>query len=331
MIIVHERITLSSMKILVTGGNGFIGTSLVEKLIKNKHEVAVYDSTLSFIDKPKYSKAAVKHRKILFPHAPKKFFDADVRDKEALSQAFEKFNPEVVVHLAGLPMARPLPQYESQMIPVNMYGTLNVLEEFEKSPSCKRIVYTSSSMTYGHFTLNPQPEDVILNPINSYGATKAAGEYFVKLSKKEWVIVRPTSVYGYADAANRVTQLLLDAALTKKPAWVVQGETLDLSYIEDVTDGFLQCIESPSAMYQTFNISRGEPRAASDFAEVLKEYFPKFTYEVREPSVQQVFRGALDISKARKFLGFDPKYSIEDGIKEILRLVKKHGWVKDAY
>lgn len=319
------------MKILVTGGNGFIGTSLVAKLIKNKHEVAVYDSTLSFIDRPKYALASIKHRKILFPATPKRFFDADVRDKEALSHVFNKFNPEVVVHLAGLPMARPLPQYESQMIPVNMYGTLNVLEEFEKSPSCKRIIYTSSSMTYGHFTQNPQPEDVILNPINSYGATKAAGEYFVKLSKKEWVIVRPTSVYGYADAASRVTQLLIDAALTKKPAWVVKGETLDFTYVEDVSDGFVLCVESPSAMYQTFNISRGEPRAASDFAEVLKEYFPKFSYEVREPTSQQVFRGALDISKAKKFLGYDPKYNIEDGIERILKLVKKHGWVKDAY
>ena len=87
----------------------------------------------------------------------------------------------------------------------------------------------------------------------------------------------------------------------------------------------------PSAMYQTFNISRGDPRASSDFAEVLKTYFPKFTYEVREPTNQQVYRGALDISKAQKMLGFDPKYTIEDGIAEMIKLAKKLKWKKDAY
>lgn len=319
------------MKILVTGGAGFIGSALVDKLIEKENEVGIFDNKINFINKPKYYKAALEDRKKIYKRKPHFYFDGDIRHKEALEKAFEQFRPEIVIHLAGLPMARPIAEYESLMIPVNMYGTLNVLEVFEKSPSAQKIIYTSSSMSYGHFTQAPQPEDVILNPINSYGATKAAGEYFVKLSKKEWVIVRPTSVYGYTDCANRVTQLLLDAALSNKPAWIVKGETLDFSYIDDVVDGFVKCSLMHSAVYQTFNISRGEPRPAADFAQVLKQYFPNFTYEVREPTSQQVFRGALDISRARKFLGFDPKYSIEDGIKKTLALVKKYQWKDRAY
>lgn len=318
------------MKILLTGGAGFIGSALVDKLIKKGHKVAIFDSNLNFINKPNYFKTAIEDRKKIYKE-PSITFNGDIRNKEELEKAFSKFNPEIVIHLAGLPMARPLAEYADLMIPINMDGTFNVLEVFEKSESAKKIIYTSSSMSYGHFTQAPQSEDVILNPVNSYGATKAAGEYFVKLSKKEWVIVRPTSVYGYADCANRVTQLLLDAALTGKSAWVVKGETLDFSYVDDTAEGFVLCALSHSAVYQTFNISRGEPRPASDFAEILKHYFPKFNYEVREPTSQQVFRGALDISKARKFLGYNPKYSIEDGIKEILKLVKKYNWTERAY
>jgi UDP-glucose 4-epimerase len=319
------------MRILVTGGTGFIGSALVEKLLKNQHEVAVYDANLNFINKPNYYRTALENRKKMFPLKPTMIFEEDIRDEKALQKAFVKFKPEVVAHLAGISMSRPLEQYASQMTPINLDGTMRVLEVFDSSPSARRLIYTSSSMAYGHFTQTPQSEDVILNPINAYGAAKAAGEYFVKLSKKEWVILRPTSVYGYTDACNRVTQMLLDAALTGRSAWVVRGETLDFSYVDDVAEGFVKAIESPSAMYQTFNISRGEPRAATDFAEILKEYFPKFSYEVKEPTVQQVFRGALDISKAKKLLQFEPKYSIEDGIKDILALSKKHKWKETAY
>lgn len=319
------------MKILITGGSGFIGSYLAEQLMSLGHKICVYDAFLSFIDKPLYYKAALEHRELLHRNIPHLIIDENIEDSTSLKTAFDKFRPEIVVHLAGLPMARPLPNYQSSMIPINMDGTLRVLEAFENSPSARRFIYTSSSMSYGHFTQSPQPEDVMLNPINTYGATKAAGEYFVKLSKKEWVIVRPTSVYGYTDAANRVTQLLFDAAIQKKSAWVVRGETLDFSDVRDVADGFTKCILSPSAMYQTFNISRGEPRLSSDFAEALKKYFPKFEYEIKEPTSQQVFRGALDISRAQKLLGFEPKYSMEDGIANMIKLAKKYDWKATAY
>jgi len=318
------------MKILVTGGAGFIGSKLIDRLVDAGHETASFDALLEFINKPQYYKTALKHRKNLFKQ-PTKFYKGDIRKKSQLEEAFNDFNPEVVVHLAGIPMARPLPQYAPEMSPINMVGTINVLDVFEKTPSARRIIYTSSSMSYGHFTQSPQSEDVLLNPTNEYGAAKAAGEYFTKLSKKEWVIVRPTSVYGYTDSANRVTQLLIDAAITKKNAWIVRGETLDFSYVDDVARGFHLCIESHSAMYNTFNISRGEPRSAEDFAEIVKKYFPKFNYDVREPTSQQVFRGALDISRAKKLIGYEPKFNIEQGIEEILDMVDRYKWSNEAY
>lgn len=316
------------MRIFITGGAGFIGSYLTEKLLLAGHDVAIFDNRLNFINNPDYYNRMLKLRKKLFTKKPTYDFRGDIRNAKSLQTALKKCKPGVIVHLAGLPMARVPLNHAEAMKPINLLGTINVLEAFESLDSARRLIFTSSSMTYGHFKQNPQTEDVVLSPINDYGATKAAGEYFVRLLRKEWVIIRPTSVYGFADCANRVTQLLIDAAVAGKPAWVVKGESLDFSYIEDVADGFVQAILTQEADHKTFNISRGESRLASDFAEVLKKHFPDFSYEVREPSSQQVFRGALDITRAKRILKFKPRYGMEDGIKKTLELMKEFGLIK---
>ncbi len=309
----------------MTGGAGFIGSYLTEKLLLLGHDVAIFDNRLNFINNPAYYNRMLALRKKFFTKKPTYDFRGDIRNTKSLQTALKKFTPEVVVHLAGLPMARVPHNHAAGMRPINVQGTLNVLEAFESLKSARRLIYTSSSMTYGHFKENPQTEDSILHPINDYGATKATGEYFVKLLKKEWVIVRPTSVYGFTDCANRVTHLLIDAAAARKPAWVVRGESLDFSYVEDVVGGFVQSIATPGADHMTFNISRGQSRLASDFAEAVKKYFPDFTYEIRDPTSQQVFRGALDITRAKRVLKFRPRYSMEKGIEETFSYMKKFG------
>lgn len=309
-------------RIFISGGAGFIGSSIVHRLVHLGYETASFDAGLNFTDNDAYYRRCLALRKKIYAH-PSKVYRGDIRNKETLAKAVKDFQPDVIIHLAGLPMARVITKYEDQMIPINMIGTLNILDIFEKSKADK-IVYTSSSMAYGHFTQTPQSENFILNPVNAYGACKAAGEYFVKLSKKDWVIVRPTSVYGFTDCANRVSQLLIDAACLNKTAWVVKGETLDFSYIDDVVDGFIKTTLMSEANHKTYNISHGVARTAVEFAEILKHYFPNFEYEVREPVAQQVYRGPQDIKKARIDLGFDPKYSIELGIKKILQLAEEY-------
>lgn len=313
------------MNIFITGGTGFIGSYLTNKLLAKGHKVAIFDADLNFTNYKAYYNRCLELRKRYFKKSPTKKYKADIRHLTDLKKAVSDFNPEIIVHLAAIPMARVPQNYANLMIPINIQGTFNILEVFEKSKA-QRIVFASSSMAYGHFMQTPQSEEFILNPISSYGATKAAAEYFVKLSKKEWVIVRATSVYGFTDCANRVTQILLDAASRNKKAWVIKGETLDFSYIDDVIEGYLKCILLPEAAGNTFNISRGEARAASEFAEILKNYFPKFKYEIRKPSDHQVWRGPMDITKAKKILNLKPKYNIEDGIEEILKLIKKYNF-----
>lgn len=319
------------MKILVTGGAGFIGSYLVEKLIDLGNKVAIYDNFLNFSNNPEYYNHALSFRKKMFKNKPFKIFKSDIRNKKSLRKAFNQFSPEIVVDLAGLPMSRPPEKFEHLMIPVNVNGTLNVLDEFNKSDSAKRIIYTSSSMCYGHFIDEYQKEDVILNPVNPYGASKAACEYFVRLSNKEWVIIRPICVYGFTDCASRVTQLLIDAAMNKETAWIVEGEKLDFTYIDDVVDGYIKCITSPGAKSQVINISYGKAIPVTGFAMLIKSYFPDFNYEIRKPEFGQVNRGGLDITKAKELINFKPKYDIKSGLKKTIELMKQYGWEKKVY
>jgi len=322
-----ERI-LTDMKIFVTGGTGFIGSHLVDLLVETGHEVASYDASLNFIDRPDYHKRCLDLRRKYIKNHPHKKYAGDIRDIGTLRENIQDFGPEIVVHLAGLPMARVADHYKKEMSSINMQGTLNVVEVFNELSSARRLVYTSSSMAYGHFKQHPQGETSILDPVNEYGACKAAGEYFVKLSEKEWVIVRPTSVYGFTDCANRVTQLLMDRAYVKKPAWVVKGEALDFSYVKDVAKGFFSCVTVKEANHDTFNISRGDSRSTEELAKLYKTHFSDFVYEVKEPEKQQVWRGPLDISSARDKLKFDPEYDLEDGVEETLKLVKEYNFYK---
>lgn len=311
-------------RILVTGGEGFIGSHVIDKLVRRGFKTASFDANLNFIDNPKYYKRCLLSRKRLLKQ-PLKTYKGDIRSIDRIRRVVKDFKPDIIVHLAAIPMARVAEKFITEMIPINLQGSLNVLEVFENSKT-EKLIYISSSMAYGHFKQTPQSEDFILEPENLYGVTKAAGEYFVKLSKKDWVIIRATSVYGFTDCANRVTQLLMDAAHFNKTAWVVKGETLDFSYIDDVVAGFIRCILTPQAVGNIINISRGEARAAEEFAKVLKQYFPDFKYEIREPSDHQVWRGPMDITRARTLLKFEPKYSIEDGIRETIKLIKKYNF-----
>ena len=154
------------MNILVTGGEGLIGSALIDKLIKRGHKVTSFDMGINFTNSDRYYNYCVGLRKKLYKNSHI-CIKGDVRNKVELDKALIKSKAEVIVHLAGLPMARPPQNQAHLMIPINLNGTINVLESFEKSETARRLIFASSSMAYGHFLQNSQIEDCILRPVNT--------------------------------------------------------------------------------------------------------------------------------------------------------------------
>jgi nucleoside-diphosphate-sugar epimerase len=164
-----------------------------------------------------------------------------------------------------------------------------------------------------------------------YGGTKLTGEILTKSYAKahgfEYVIARPSAVYGFGDANRRVTQILIENALRGKPLVLHGGglSKIDFTYVTDAAEGFLRCLETPAAANETFNITRGNARSVLEFALEVRKLFPKAKLEERPSDATRPERGTLSIEKARRVLGYDPKVDIEQGVPEYARMLKERG------
>jgi UDP-glucose 4-epimerase len=242
-----------------------------------------------------------------------------------------EWEPDAVIHLAALPSAKESTMYPTEALQTNVDGTLSVLEGVKASGSVKRFIFTSSSFVYGHFQRPVADEEHPAQPIDVYGGTKLTGEILTKSYASahgfEYVIVRPSAVYGFGDANRRVTQILIENAMTGKPLVLHGGghSKIDFTHATDAADGFLRCLEAPAAANQTFNITRGNARSVREFALEVQKHFPKAKLEERPSDTARPERGTLSIEKARKLLGYDPKVDIEQGVAEYVKLLKDRG------
>lgn len=330
-------------KILITGGAGFIGYHLCKKLVDLGHEVVVYDANKHWIlpEKsffPLYSLYRIRDlgNKIVREMG-------DTTDRGRFSEVMEKHNPEFVVHLAALPISDVSNKFPSEARVNIEEGTLTVLEvlkeRFLKGKKIKRFLYTSSSMVYGNFKKdndnNPIPakESDKLDPICIYGSFKVCGELLTRVYTRKFgiphTIIRPSAVYGPTDSNRRVTEIFLNNAILGKPLRLDNGGLvkLDFTYVEDLIDGFVLILNSDKSVNETFNLTRGEGRSLKELAAIIKHLIPNIQVVEKKVEVYRPERGALDISKARKLLGYNPKYGLEEGMEKYLYFVNSVGIV----
>jgi UDP-glucose 4-epimerase len=212
-------------------------------------------------------------------------------------------------------------------------GTITALESIDVVNSIKRFIYASSSFVYGNFNYDPADENHPTMPIDLYGGTKLSGEILTKIYGKklgrEYVIIRPSAVYGPTDCNRRVSQIFIECALNKKPLILENGGEgkVDFTYVEDTAHGFVLACFSPKAKNETFNITRGEGRSIKEYAQILKKMVPGLKTQSTKSKVVRPNRGALDISKAKKLIGYQPKYPLEKGLKKYFEFVKSAGVV----
>jgi nucleoside-diphosphate-sugar epimerase len=182
-------------------------------------------------------------------------------------------------------------------------------------------------MIYGDFKSNIVSENTKANPKEIYGTMKLAGEVITTglcgYYNIDYTSIRPSAVYGPTDMNQRVSQIFIEKAIKGEKIFI-QGkdEKLDFTYIQDLVNGVILASTNKKGANETFNITNGKGRTLFEFVKILKNYFSDLEYEVVERDSFRPKRGTLSIKKAKNLLGYNPKFTIEKGIKNYLNYLK---------
>ncbi|HEY0547578.1 MAG TPA: GDP-mannose 4,6-dehydratase [Pyrinomonadaceae bacterium] len=308
--------------ILVTGGAGFIGSHLVDKLLSERAwRVVAVDDFNDFYE-PELKRANVRSH---VADAAYRLVEADIRDRAALDEIFAATKFDAIVHLAARAGVRPSLTEPQLYAETNINGTLNLLE-LAREHGIKQFVFGSSSSVYGINAKVPfSEEDQIRQPISPYAATKAAGELichtYSHLYGIRCVCLRFFTVYG---ARQRP-----DLAIHKFARLIDEGQAIpvfgdgttrrDYTYIDDIIQGVRAAIDYDESDYEIFNLGESRTVELRELIALLEKELDSKAVINRQPmqpgDVPQTF---ADITKARKLLGYDPHTQIEEGIRRFV-------------
>lgn len=321
---------------LITGGLGFIGSTLANTLIKRKivTKCILLDNFGSFINPLKSNYNDYRQKRII---GSKKFIieRGDASNTQITLKLIQKYKPTLIYHTAALPLAKikNLNATEASIGSVdatkNLIENLNFIRSTSNNYNIKRFVYFSSSMIYGDFKSNIVSENTKANPKEIYGTMKLAGEVITAglcgYYNIDYTSIRPSAVYGPTDMNQRVSQIFIEKAIKGEKIFI-QGkdEKLDFTYIQDLVNGVILASTNKKGANETFNITNGKGRTLFEFVKILKKYFPNLKYEVVKRDNFRPKRGTLSIQKAKRLLGYSPNYTIEKGIENYLQYLKEN-------
>ena len=313
------------MRILVTGGAGFIGSNLASYLLNDNRVsgVRVLDNLSTG-----YKKNIIS----LIGCSGFEFLEGDIRDFTTCLKACE--NIDLITHQAALgsvprSINDPLTTNE-----VNITGTLNVFSA-AKEKNIKRIIYAASSSTYGDHPGLPKTEDKIGNPLSPYAVTKYVNELYAKvfadLYKMEFIGLRYFNIFGPNQSPNgpyaAVIPLFAEALLNNKPP-IINGDgkhSRDFTYVDNAVQANLLSLftDNSDAVNQVYNIACGHQTSLAQLFDILKKEAGSSIDPVYGPERKgDVKHSVADISKAQKMLGYDVKISVEEGLKKTFQWYK---------
>lgn len=334
------------MTYLVTGGSGFIGSHLVEELLKNGHSVINIDNFDDFYDyKIKINNTLESlGKKTQFAFTDKdsdikklisetdsetyKLYYEDIRDKFSLQQIFNNYKIDLVVHLAALAGVRPSIERPLEYEEVNIRGTMN-LWELCKEFGINKFVCASSSSVYGNNEKTPFSEtDNVDRPISPYAATKKCGEIlghvYHHLYRIDMVQLRFFTVYGPRQrpdlAIHKFTKLISES---KEIPFYGDGTTArDYTFIDDIIDGIMKSItylENTENVYEIINLGENEVINLKEMVSAIEGEMQKEAAKKPMP-VQpgDVSKTNADISKAKYLIGYQPGTNFQNGIKKFV-------------
>ena len=305
------------MKILVTGGVGFIGHGVVAKLEKQGHDVCVVDNFTNYGIIPEKELTSL-HKERLAKLKTKNIHHVDIREYRDVSEIFEDCRPDVVIHCAAFPRAKVVDANPAEGCAVLTSGLINLLRACEQW-KVRRFVYISSSMVYGDFELYGY-EDMKCNPKGIYGILKLAGESLTRdhceRAGVDYVILRPSAVYGPLDVEDRVISKFLTAAMQNREI-IVHGkdELLDFTYVDDCVRGIVRAANSFNSSGRTYNITRGSSRTLLEAAEIAISVAGGGRIKLADANPNFPSRGTLSNIRAGQDFGYHGRIDIEQGFQ----------------
>ena len=314
------------MKILVTGGLGFIGHNVVQQLETLGHSVVITDTknTYGLLDQDELDYLIAERRKKI---RTEEIYGIDIANSDGIDYLMRKHQFDMVIHMASFPRQKVVNVDPALGSRTMSEGLLNLLEQ-SKQHGVKRFVYISSSMVYGDFEDQVQ-EDAECRPQGQYGIMKLAGEWLVRDYTRrgcfEHVIIRPSAVYGEYDVEDRVVSKFMLGAM-RGDTLKVNGatETLDFTYVEDAAAGIVGAALGEKTANNTYNITKSHSYSLLDAANLAVSIAGSGTVEVRGKDADFPSRGALNIDAARRDFGYDPKVDVEEGFH------RYHRWFKNS-
>jgi UDP-glucose 4-epimerase len=304
------------MKVLVTGGAGFIGSHLVDRLVQEGHEVIIVDNLVTG-----------KRRNI---NRAARFYKLDVQSWR-LERVFRNERPNVVMHLAAQMDVRKSvedPMFDAQ---VNILGTLNVLQQAVKHGVRKVVFSSSGGAIYGEQETYPAPESHVTKPMSPYGLSKLCGEqylsYYQRTSGIQVVSLRYANVYGPRqdpEGEAGVVAIFIQKMLNNEQA-VINGngrQTRDFVFVEDVVEANLAVMGQDTQ--GTYNVGTGVETSINDLFRILIQHTGSTCKEVHGPAKKgEQARSVIDSTRLRHELSWDPKADLSDGLKKTVEYFRE--------
>jgi UDP-glucose 4-epimerase len=299
---------------LVTGGAGFVGAEIAAALAARGDEVAAFDLRST----PRIESLAATHEHL-------SFIAGEISEWPAIACLMQAFRPDAVLHCAAIVGVRASLEAPIQTMRVNVEGSLNVMEAMRLF-GVPRMVHMSSEETYGHFQSDRIDEDHPQNPIMAYGISKVAveqlGRSYAQRYGLECLNVRACWVYGPGLPRARVPNTLVAAAASGTPLHLESGGDfrVDHTYIDDLVDGTIRVLDHRDHPFDAYHISSGSASSLAEIVAILKELVSGAQLSVGPgnmeflPGLPIWRKGALDVGRADKVVGYRPRYDIRAGL-----------------
>src|SRR6266478_2683609 len=303
------------MRILVTGGAGFIGSHLVEKLLRDGHDVVILDDFNDFYD------PEIKRENIASVSRDVAIHQIDLRDNAAVRSLFRSEKFDAIAHLAARAGVRPSIQQPQLYYDTNVIATLHLLEA-ARVTGVQRFVFASSSSVYGIGRTVPFSEDLHLTQtISPYAASKIAAEFlcstYSHLYQLRVLALRYFTVYGPRQRPDLAIHSFTRRIHFGKPIDQFGDGTTrrDYTYIDDIIQGTMAALKYDGALFDVFNLGESETIQLSDLIAAIESALGKKATINRLPEQPgDVPLTCADISKARRLLGYDPKTAFVEGL-----------------